>query len=82
MVDYMDHSFELYTVATRLSQGTDGLRHDYCAGIDFAPYRILDGSGFIIISPYRILEGSEFMISVPYRRLEGSRFMDSTHYRT
>ena len=31
----MDHSFELYTMATGLSQDTDELRHDYCVGIDY-----------------------------------------------
>ena len=35
MMDYMDYSFELYTVAIRLSRGTDGLGHDYCEGIDY-----------------------------------------------
>ena len=35
MVDYMDHGFEQYTMDTGLSQGTDGLRHDYCARIDY-----------------------------------------------
>ena len=45
MVDYMDHGFELYTVATRLSWGTDGLQHDYCAGIDY--YTLLGIGGRI-----------------------------------
>ena len=35
MVDYIDHDFEQYTVATGLSRGTDGLRHDHCAGINY-----------------------------------------------
>ena len=35
MVDYMDHDFEQYIVAIGLSRGTNGLRHDYCARIDY-----------------------------------------------
>ena len=44
-----------------------------------APYRILEGSKFMISAPYRILEGSGFMISSPFWILEGSRFMDSIY---
>ena len=35
MVDYMDHGFEQYTVATELSWGTNRLRHNYYTGIDY-----------------------------------------------
>ena len=69
-------------MATGLSRGTDGLRHDYYAEIDYCTYRILESSGFMISVPYQILEGSRFMISAPYKILEGSGFMDGTHYRT
>ena len=83
MVDYMDQDFDLYTVATGLSWGTDGLRHNYCVRIDYCTLpEIGQGSGFINYAPYRILEGRENMISAPYQRLEGSIFMDSAHYWT
>ena len=68
MVDYMDHDFEQYTVATGLSHGIDGLRHDYYASIDYCTLPDIRSSGF--------------MDSAPYQRLEGSIFMDSTHDRT
>ena len=35
IVDYIDHIFELYTVAVGFPWGTDGLWHDYWAGIDY-----------------------------------------------
>ena len=63
----MDHGFKLYTVATGLSQGTDGLQHYYCTEIDYCTLPRLEGSRFIIIAPYRILEGSGFIDSAHYR---------------
>ena len=43
-------------------------------GLITAPYRILEGSGFMDSVPYRILEGNGFLDRAPYWISEGNEF--------